>query len=121
MNKLTTTTRRFLTALAAGLVLTLAACGSGSSVGDSLAGGVVGTQGDGVNSAEYAAITKGMNKDQIIALVADQPTSVAPAGLGIGWKNSNGTFTNVSFDAAGNAISKNASTSDGTLIDRTVF
>ncbi len=112
-----------ITALFAVLIaaLALTACGSGSSGGDSLAGGTIGTQGDGVNGAEYAAITKGMNKDQIIALVGDQPTSIAPAGLGIGWKNANGTFTNVSFDGAGGAISKNASTPDGTLIDRTVF
>lgn len=121
MNKLSTTNRHLLTVMATSLVLTLAACGSGSSAGDGLAAGVVGTQGDGVNNAEYAAIGKGMNKDQIIAIVGDQPTSIAPAGLGIGWKNPNGSFTNVTLDSLGGAISKNASTSDGTLIDRTVF
>ena len=115
------TTRRLLTALAVCAALTLAACGSGSSAGDSLAGGAVGTHGDGVNSAEYDAITKGMNKEQIIALVGDQPTFLAPAGLGIAWKNANGTTTGVSFDGAGNATDKYSSTSDGTLITRTVF
>ncbi|MDO8769277.1 MAG: hypothetical protein Q7K57_11345 [Burkholderiaceae bacterium] len=101
--------------------LALTACGSGSNVGGSLAGGVVGTLGDGVNEEEYAAIAKGMNKEQIITLVGDQPTSVAPSGAILAWKNSNGTFSDVLLDGAENAIGKSASTSDGTLINHTVF
>jgi len=64
--------------------LALTACGGGGS-GDSLPEGKVGTVGDGVNAAEFAAIQCGMNKDQIIAITGDGPSASYNNGEGLGW------------------------------------
>lgn len=68
--------------------LALTACGSGSSDGGGvssvLASGSVGTQGDGINAAEYDAIKGGMTPDQIKAIVGDAPSSEWPTILS--WK-----------------------------------
>ena len=58
------------------LALTLTACGGGSSDSGSLPTGKVGTVGDGVNQAEFDALQCGMNKDQVMAIVGDTPTTI---------------------------------------------
>lgn len=79
------TFKRLLTVLLAAAAMSLAACGGGDSGGDSLPEGKVGTVGDGVNAAEFAAIQCGMNKDQIIAITGDGPSASYGNGQGLGW------------------------------------
>lgn len=63
----------------------LTACGGGGDATETsvpasvslLPDGKVGTAGDLVNKAEYEAITCGMTKEQVMAVVVDQPTSVS--------------------------------------------
>lgn len=61
--------------------------------------GKVGAAGDLVNKAEYEAIACGMTKEQVMAVVVDQPTKVI--GETLVWNNGNGTatisFSGVSF------------------------
>ena len=80
----TKTAKRLLTVLIAAAAMSLAACGGGGS-GDSLPEGKVGTVGDGVNAAEFAAIQCGMNADQIIAITGDGPSESYGNGQGLGW------------------------------------
>ena len=81
----TKTAKRLLTLLIVAAAMSLAACGGGDSGGDSLPEGKVGTVGDGVNAAEFAAIQCGMNKDQIIAVTGDGPSASYNNGQGLGW------------------------------------
>ena len=81
----TKTAKRLLTVLIAAAAMSLAACGGGGDSGDSLPEGKVGTVGDGVNAAEFAAIQCGMNKDQIIAITGDGPNASYNNGQGLGW------------------------------------
>jgi hypothetical protein len=74
-------TNQLLITLAA--VAALQGCGgsSGSDTPDVadinlLPDGKVGTVGDLVNKAEYEAISCGMTKEQVMAIVVDQPTKV---------------------------------------------
>ena len=70
--------------LAVVAVVALFGCGGGGSSSDApvvadiglLPDGKVGTAGDLVNKAEYEAITCGMTKEQVMAIVVDQPTKV---------------------------------------------
>ena len=84
MNKIKTT-RGILSAVIVAAALGLVACGGGGSGGDSLPEGKVGTVGDGVNAAEFAAIQCGMDKDQIIAITGDGPSESYGNGQGLGW------------------------------------
>lgn len=69
------------TTLLAALIcaLALTACGGGDSsspTSGDLPSGKVGTVGDGMNAAEFEAIQCGMNKDQVMTIVGDAPTTI---------------------------------------------
>ena len=103
----TNTTKRLLTILIAAAAMSLAACGggdSGSATSGDLPSGKVGTVGDGMNAAEFEAIQCGMNKDQVMAIVGDGPTST----LGeLVWNYAIGSnYSQVAFTAAGNVNGK---------------
>jgi len=104
--KNTNTIKRFLTVLLAAAAMSLAACDGGDSGGDSLPEGKVGTVGDGVNAAEFAAIQCGMNKDQVTAIVVDSPTSTF-GDLGWDYKYVGGSHTQISFNVGGVVSGKN--------------
>ena len=87
----TKTAKRLLTILFAVAAMSLAACGggdSGSATSGDLPSGKVGTVGDGMNAAEFEALQCGMNKDQVMAIVGDEPT--ADLG-GLVWNYINGS------------------------------
>ena len=97
MNKLTTTTRRFFAVLATGLVLTLAACGSGSSSSDAGSKASI----DNAKTA-YAEIQPGMNKSQVSAIVGtpvvDNSSQVGADLVNtVQWKYDDGTTLQVIF------------------------
>jgi hypothetical protein len=75
--KQTKIAKRLLTTVLAAAVMSLAACGGGGSenASDILPAGKVGTIGDGINQAEFDAVQCGMNRDQILAIVGDQPSN----------------------------------------------
>jgi hypothetical protein len=70
--------------LSTAAIFALAACGGGDD-SKALAAGKVGTLGDGVNQAEYDALQCGMNRDQVAAIVADQPTALVASGTQLAW------------------------------------
>lgn len=75
MNKIKTT-RGILSAVIMSAALGLVACGGGDSGGSPasmLPAGAVATNGDGVNLAEYNAISCGMPKVEVRRIVADAP------------------------------------------------
>ena len=97
MNKLTTTTRRFFAVLATGLVLTLAACGSGSSSSDAGSKASI----DNAKTA-YAEIQPGMNKSQVSAIVGTPVVDNSSVVNGdtyntVQWKYDDGTTLQVIF------------------------
>lgn len=98
----TKTAKRLLTILIAAAAMSLAACGGGGS-GDSLPEGKVGTVGDGVNAAEFAAIQCGMNREQVIAITGDGPNK--DFGTAIQWSLSD-PYTLVFFNDAGQVREK---------------
>ena len=86
MKNFANTTRKLGYVLMTAAALVIVGCGSGSDGGDSLPVGKVGTVGDGVNTAEYEAIQGGMNREQIIAIIGDQPTK--DYGTALEWRQS---------------------------------
>jgi hypothetical protein len=103
--KTTNTFQRLLTVLLAAAAMSLAACGGGGDSAGStesvLPAGAVATAGDGVNLAEYNAITCGMPRDEVRRIIADAPTVAETdavmmyslgGGLIVGFYFSNGSL-----------------------------
>lgn len=117
MKTLNTTTRRFFTALAVGLALTLTACGSGSSDSAGLSAGVVGTPGDGANQGEFDAIQKGMSREQVVSIMADAPTF--QSATHVEWKK--GTVTAVVAFNGSNEVNEKAVIVDGKVTNQVKY
>ena len=83
MNKIKTI-RSVLSAVTVATAWGLVACGGGgdsNDVGNVLPKGTVGTSGDGINQSEYEAVSCGMSREQVQAIIGDSPTTVVSENL----------------------------------------